>query len=325
VFIRENSPIELESVEDIIRCTTLSSLLELSGYPKPGNIHRTQDYKETRYEHFLAGVAALQPVFSDFCNRIYKSTKIGKRSQNFSYINLGKFFRAATQEMMRWQKGGNIMLGHILILGPLAASAVISLRLGITTLEKYKEILNDVITDATVSDTIQLYDAIRISNPGGLGKVKKYDLTEENSINELKRDRITLKQIFEFSQNYDLISKEYATGFHIILNEGFPYFIKIFAKVRDINIATVHTFLKILSNHPDTLIIRKSGMKSAEMISEKSSKILNAGGLLTEEGKHLLNDLDGQLQEKEGKLNPGTTADLIAGVIFMALLFGLRF
>jgi triphosphoribosyl-dephospho-CoA synthetase len=46
---------------------------------------------------------------------------------------------------------------------------------------------------------------------------------------------------------------------------------------------------------------------------------------MTEEGKRLLNDLDKQLQEKDGKLNPGTTADLIAGVIFMALLFGLRF
>lgn len=323
--VQENSTIEIECVEDIIKCTTLSSLLELSGYPKPGNIHRTQDFKDTRFEHFLAGIAALQPVFSHFCNRIYNSTKISSRKSNFDQIKLGKFFKDASKEMMNWQKGGNIMLGHILILGPLVASAVLSIKLGKKTLDEFKEILIKIIDEATVYDTLSLYEAINISDPGGLGKIEKYDLTDKNSIKELKRDRVKLKKIFEFSQSYDLISKEYASGFHIIINEGLPYFLKIFDKMNDVNIATVHTFLKILSNHPDTLIIRKSGMKSAEMVSEKSSKILNAGGLITKEGTRLIFELDTELQKKEGKLNPGTTADLIAGVIFMSLILGLRF
>lgn len=321
--IRENSIIDIENVEDIIRCTTLSSLLEVAGWPKPGNIHRTRDFEDTRFEHYLAGVAALQPVYFNFCRRINNFTKF--RKKDFSYVELGKFFKVASSSMMKWQTGGNVMLGHILIIAPLAASAVICLKLGRKNLNEYTQVLKKVISDATVEDTINLYKAINISNPGGLGEVKKYDLNDDESIKEIEQDQVKLLEIFELSQNYDLISKEYVTGFHIILNEGLPYFFKVFNNKNDVNIATVHTFLKILSNHPDTLIIRKSGMKAAEMVSEKSSKILNADGLLTEEGKELLFNLDDELQKKEGKLNPGTIADLIAGILFMALLFGLKF
>ena len=33
----------------------LAAVLEVSGWPKPGNVHRTKDHFDTRYEHFLAG------------------------------------------------------------------------------------------------------------------------------------------------------------------------------------------------------------------------------------------------------------------------------
>ena len=36
-------------------------------------------------------------------------------------------------------------------------------------------------------------------------------------------------------------------------------------------------------------------------------------------------ELDDFLHSKKGKMNPGTTADLIAGVILCVLIFGLRF
>ena len=53
--------------------------------------------------------------------------------------------------------------------------------------------------------------------------------------------------------------------------------------------------------------------------------ILEYGGISSEKGLKLTIELDNTLQQKKGKLNPGTTADLISGVIFCALLFGLRF
>ncbi|MFX1392015.1 MAG: triphosphoribosyl-dephospho-CoA synthase [Promethearchaeota archaeon] len=306
-----------------MRCVNLASLLELSGWPKPGNIHRTRNFKDTRFEHFLAGIAAIQPNFKEFCNNVYKDSK--KIDEKYSYVKLGLFFREAAKEMMKWQKGGNVLLGHILILAPLVATAAICLKFKAVKFKNFTKSIKKVINDSTVEDTINLYEAIRICNPGGLGRIDKYDIHDIDSLTNIKKDNINLKKIFELSKDYDLISSEYSSGFAIILNKGLPFYFKTFNQTNDINIATVNTFLKILSEHPDTLIIRKSGIIDAQNISQKADQIMKQGGISTQAGLKLIRQLDNILHEKSGKLNPGTTADIIAGVIFCTLLFGLRF
>ena len=320
--INKDTSIAIKTINDVVRCITLSSLLEISGWPKPGNIHRTRDYSNTKFEHFLAAIASIQPNFYKFCQRIKNYSK--NNQNDFSYVNLGSLFKEATEKMIEWQHGGNVILGHILVLTPLAATAVICLILNKLCLYDFKSILKKVIEDTTVQDTIFLYESIRISNAGGLGKVERYDINDENAFNEIKDDQITLKKIFEYSQNIDSISKEYSTGFKIILDEGLPYYIDIFNKTNNINIATVNTFLKILSKYPDTLIIKKSGLESAKLISKKAKKIINIGGMITEKGKKEIENLDNELYKENGKFNPGTTADLIAGIIFCSLIFGLK-
>ncbi|MFX0056875.1 MAG: triphosphoribosyl-dephospho-CoA synthase [Candidatus Heimdallarchaeota archaeon] len=315
--------ISVKSIDDILRCVNLSSLLELSGWPKPGNVHRTRDFMNTRFEHFLGGIVAIQPNFKEFCEQIFN--KFENEKEAFNDINLGLFIKKAVNEMMRWQHGGNVLLGHILVLTPLIAAAVICLRMNNKTLKGFKDNLKRVIQGTTVQDTINLYEAIKICNPGGLGKIDKYDITNENSIEELKADEITLRDIFEVSKDYDLISSEYSTGFVIILNEGLKYYFESYNQFKDINIATVNTFLKLLSEHPDTLIIRKSGLESALSVSKMALKILKKGGISTKKGLKMCYKFDKNIQKKKGKLNPGTTADLVAGVIFTTLLFGLRY
>ncbi len=313
----------IKSLDDLTRCIILASLLEVAGWPKPGNIHRTKNFKDTRFEHFLAGIAAIQPIFRRFCEKIYDHEI--NTEKDYSFVKLGYFYKKAVKKMMKWQEGGNILLGHVLLLAPLAAAASICLKLHKTNFKNFVFNVKKVIDNSTVNDTIQLYEAIRLCNPGGLGKIDKYDINNEDSIEEIRTDKITLKKIFELSKEYDLISQEYSTGFNIIFNEGLPYFTKIFDQTNDINTTTVNTFLKILSEHPDTLIIRKSGLEAAKMVSNKSSEILKNGGISSEKGLILCHELDSALHEQKGKLNPGTTADLVAGVIFCALIFGLRF
>ncbi|MFX1378790.1 MAG: triphosphoribosyl-dephospho-CoA synthase [Promethearchaeota archaeon] len=318
-----NFNISVKSLDDLLRCVSLASLLEVAGWPKPGNIHRTQNYDKTKFEHFMAGIVAIQPNFRVFCEKNF--LKSFGNLGDYKTIELGDFFKVSAEQMIRWQEGGNVLLGHILILAPLAIAAIICMKKQQTDLDNLKKFLNKVIDNTTVDDTINLYQAIRLCNPGGLGHIKKYDIKDENSFKELKRDKINLKKIFELSKEYDLISLEYSTGFKIILDNGLPYFIKIFNQFNDINIATVNTFLKLLSLNPDTLVIRKSGLDLAIYIKKKASEILNYGGISTKKGLELTIELDNELQAKKGKLNPGTTADLISGVIFCALIFGLRF
>jgi len=180
----------ISTLQDILRCINLASLLEVSGWPKPGNVHRTKNFTDTRFEHFLASIAAIQTNFQEFCQRI--SEEYNDQGQNFKFIRLGKFFLHASKAMMKWQEGGNVLLGHILILAPLAAAITISFKQRGLSMENFKENLNRIIGEATVKDTIHLYKAIRICNPGGLGKIDKYDITDKNSNNELKTDKIAL-------------------------------------------------------------------------------------------------------------------------------------
>ncbi len=322
-FEETNFNISIKSIDDLLCCLSLASLLELAGWPKPGNVHRTKNFENTRFEHFLAGIISIQPIFREFCEKIYQ---ISFRNENdYSQIELGYFYKRATEEMMKWQEGGNVLLGHILILAPLAAAATICLKTGKNRINDLKYYLDNVIENSSVKDTVKLYEAIRLSNPGGLGTIEKYDINDENSINDIINDNVNLKKIFDLSKEYDLISLEYSNGFNIILNEGLPYFINLFSQYKDINIATVNTYLKLLSEYPDTLVIRKSGLDSALYISNMASNILEYEGISSNKGLRLTLDLDKELQKKNGKLNPGTTADLISGVIFCALLFGVRF
>jgi triphosphoribosyl-dephospho-CoA synthase len=318
-----NFNISVKSLDDVLRCLSLASLLELSGWPKPGNVHRTQNYEITRFEHFIAGIAAIQPVFRNFCSKNFQ--KSFKNEEDYKSIELGRFFKDAVREMIRWQEGGNVILGHLLILAPLAVAAIICLKKNQTSIKDLKKSLNKVIENSTVNDTINLYQAIRSCDPGGLGRIDKYDINAKNVFDELLADKINLKKIFEFSKDYDLISLEYSTGFKIIINNGLPYYINVFNQFKDINIATVNTYLKLLSLNPDTLVIRKSGLDIASYISDMATTILQYEGISSEKGLNLTRELDNELQAKKGKLNPGTTADLMSGVIFCALLFGLRF
>ena len=313
--------IAIKSLDDLLRCINLSSLLELSGWPKPGNVHRTKNFKGTSFEHFLSGISAIQPNLRVLCEKVY--TTIDNDKQSFSNIELGVFFKEAVIEMMKWQTGGNVILGHILILAPLSSAASICIKLKKRRLIDFESILNKIIEDTTVNDTLHLYEAIKLSNPGGLGQIDKYDVNDPSAYDEIIRDEINLKEIFKKSQEYDLISREYATGFKIVLKEGLPYFIDTFNNFKDINIAIVNTYLKLLSNHLDTLIIRKASKKDALAVSKAASDILSYGGISTKKGLHLSLSLDKDLHHK--KLNPGTTADLLTGVIFWALLSGLNF
>jgi len=287
-----NFNISVKSIDDLLRCLSLASLLELAGWPKPGNIHRVKDFEKTRFEHVMAGIVAIQPNFKVFCESNFH--KSFRDEDDYKAIELGQFFKNAAEQMIRWQSGGNVILGHILVLAPLAAATIICMKKNQNNLIDFKN------------------------------RVEKYDINDENSFNDIVKDNIKLKKIFELSREYDLISLEYSTGFNIILNEGVPYFVKMYNKFNDINIATVNTYLKLLSMHHDTLVIRKSGVKSALYISNKASNILEYGGISSDKGLRLAIELDDELQEKKGDLNPGTTADLISGVIFCSLLFGLR-
>jgi triphosphoribosyl-dephospho-CoA synthase len=181
-----------------------------------------------------------------------------------------------------------------------------------------------VMQGTTAKDAVNVYEAISVARPGSLRPVAELDVNTETSRDEIIRRNISLYRILEMSSSWDNISKELVTGMRVTFEVGHPTFVDTVEQTRDINIATVHTFLTILSKEMDSLVVRKKGESVARDLCQRAKEILDAGGLTTGKGKKMTQNLDEELSKQGNKLNPGTTADLTCSSIMVALLEGWR-
>ena len=308
--------------DNVSRCLQLAILLEVSAYPKPGNIHRTADFEETRYEHFLASAVALSPHLRYAAE---KGVQVFEQKVALSQISVGRIVKDAVNDVRMWQRDRNTLLGSTLLLSPMAAAA------GLTLAEKssfsigtFRRNLRSVVESTTSRDAVDVYEAIMIAQPGGLGKVHRLDVTDSTSQEKILAQGTSLYEVFMISAPWDSISAEWVNDFHITFDIGYPYFKHVIKETGDINTSSVHTFLKILYEVPDTLIARKTGKRKAEWVSNQARIVLDAGGLATLKGRKSLLELDRKLHDASHKLNPGTTADLTSAVLAIAILEGFR-
>jgi len=302
-------------------CLQLAVLLEVSAYPKPGNVHRTADFEGTRYEHFLASAVAVRPHFKHAAKQgvLVYDEKIG-----LDKVGVGEIIKEAVEDVASWQNGGNTVLGSIILLVPVAIAAAITLTGGEFSIHRLRRNIKSVVKSTTPEDAVNLYEAISIAQPGGLGKAPKLDVLDATSGKKILEEKVTLYEVFKISAPWDSISSEWINDYHITFNIGYPFFTQQLEETKDINTAIVHTFLKILSQVPDTLIARKTGMPNAKEVSIQAKRVLGAGGLTTKKGLGLLQTFDKKLRSSAHNLNPGTTADITSAVLALAILNGYR-
>lgn len=330
-----------EIIEYVRYSAELAAILEVSGWPKPGNVHRTTDHPDARYEHFLAGSIALGTSVSDAA---IKGIRLARGRLEATKIGLGRLIKKAVLNIKRFHRGGNTHLGISLLFIPLAVAAA---KTYANEEEMKLKILRDnigkIIESATPLDAVRVYEAIAATgSPHELGRLRNGsvpDVYDKKAKKKLMETGTTLLDIMKASSHYDTIAKELANGMETSFKIGYQSFIDTFNRTGDVNIATVHTFLTILSKVPDTFIARKVGLKrtvdvkeavkigiqETMWISEMARDILKLGGLITAEGKERLWKFDKRLQLYGKDYNPGTTADLTAASIMIALLSGFRF
>jgi len=307
--------------EYVSECLQLTVLLEVSAYPKPGNVHRTADFEETRYEHFLASAIALGPHFRHAAKQgmLVHSGKVGLEK-----VGLGKIIKEAVASVSSWQHGGNTVLGSIILLVPVAVAAGKALAEGEFSIHSLRKNIKSVVESTTPEDSVNVYEAISIAQPGGLGKAPKLDVMDAASRKKIVEDKVSLYQVFKISAPWDSVSSEWVSDYHITFDIGYPFFTHTLQETNDVNTATVHTFLRILSEVPDTLIARKTGLNKAKEVSAQAKHMLKTGGLTTSEGEKNLQQFDQKLRDPAHQLNPGTTADLTAAVLAIAILKGYK-
>ena len=307
--------------EYVSGCSQLALLLEASAYPKPGNVHRTADFEDTKYEHYLASSIAIGQAMREAASQ---GILVASGEIDYKSIQIGRIIYDATSSMMQWQNGGNTILGSILLLAPISAAAGITWSQKSQNLKGLKSSLTKIAHSTSPEDALFVCDAIKLSGAGGLGSAEKFDVTQEKSRQDILNSSISLFEIFRISSDYDTISSEWVNDFKITFEIGYPYFINLIQEKYECNTAIIHTFLKILSLFPDTLIARKTGSVRAKEISTAASEALEAGGMTSELGREKLAALDVKLRMGGNKLNPGTTADLTCSSLAIAVLNGYR-
>ena len=273
---------------DITAAAQLACLLEASA-PKPGNVSPGRHFADTRYEHFLASAAA-----------------IGQPLAQAGTQPLGTTILHAARATSAWTRS-NTNLGIVLLLAPIARAAFHGGEL--------RSSLRTVLDTTTVDDTRAVYEAIRLASPGGLGDASDQDVADEPTV--------TLLAAMRLAAAYDGIAREYAAGFATTLDVGAPALRAARAATLSWDDAVVETFLTILAAAPDTHIARRGGADLAADISQRAGEVLRAGGIRSEEGRKALVYFDHSLRDPRNIGNPGTTADLTAAAIFVALLEGL--
>ena len=308
--------------DHVSRCLELAILLEISAYPKPGNVHRTSDFQKTVYEHFLASAVALTPHFAGAADQ---GVKVFKSNVELSKLGVGGIIKEAVADINAWQHGGNTLLGSVILLIPMATAAGLTLANARSfSIGGLRRNLKRVVKATSADDAVNLYEAIALARPGGLGKSPQLDVTNLKSRKEILDRQMSLFDVFRISAPWDSISKEWVTDYHVTFDIGYRFFLQQLKETEDINKATVHTYLKILSEVPDTLIQRKAGADKSKWVSNQAEQILRIGGLNTSQGRRRLRELDHRLHDADHKLNPGTTADLTSTVLAVAILGGYR-
>jgi triphosphoribosyl-dephospho-CoA synthase len=290
---------------DVAAAAQLACLLEASA-PKPGNVSPGRHFPDARYEDFLASAAA-----------------IGGPLSGAGVRPLGATVRLAVESTTRWTRS-NTNLGVILLLAPLAKAAVgVGSRVGfaVQTAETtpdgdtaLRDALRRVLDSTGVDDAREVYAAIRQASPGGLGQAPAQDVKDEPTVSLLEAMRL--------AEGRDGIAREYATAFAATFGTGKPALERARQDGLGWEDAVVETFLTLLAARPDTHIARRGGSALAEDASRLARTALAAGGVRSDGGRLVIDEMDLVLRDARHLGNPGTTADLTAASIFVVLLEG---
>jgi triphosphoribosyl-dephospho-CoA synthase len=314
-------PASLWKSRHIADCLELAILLESSAH-KPGNVSVVTNFEGTRYEHFLASAVAVTPCLEYAAER---GIAVLKGEIHASEVGVGRVIKDCVENINAWQRGGNTLLGTVILLSPIAVAAGMSRsEKGIFDSAELRENLRLIVESTTPEDAVELYEAIRNANPSGLGKVSDLDVNDAHSMSKILHEKISLYQIFKIASRYDTICSEWVNDYGITYDFSYPYLTEQINKTNDLSEAIIQTFLKVLAKYPDTFIARKTSFEKAKEISAKAKQILRLGALETPIGRESLRKFDVELRRESNLLNPGTTADIIAAALALCVLGGYR-
>ena len=270
--------------QSLSTCVTLACIWEATA-PKPGNVYRGADFEDLSYVDFLVSAAVVGPVLEQAAQQGVGATVLEAVERTLAAV--------AT----------NTNLGMLLLLAPLAAVPDdVSLEKGIS----------DVLAALTGEDAKHVFAAIRVVQPGGLGKVEAAD------VNDTTAPDISLQEAMQLAAERDLVARQYTNHFQQVF-ELADHLEKLTHSGLPLSESIVRAFLQLLANHPDSLIARKCGEQVAQEVSAQAAAVLAQDKSADAAYQSALQEFDFALRVDGHRRNPGTSADLIAAALFVLL------
>jgi len=202
--------------------------------------------------------------------------------------------------------GCNTNLGILLLCAP-PAQAAIQMKPG----QSLHRALLSILRKATVDDAEQVFAAIRIANPGGLGEAPEHDVR--------RAARVGLRTAMSGAADRDRVAAQYESGFADLFEDALPHYIAARSSQGDERLAVTDLYLYLLSRFPDSHVRRKHGRKVADALRDESGYFYADWRMARNtERDGWLHELDRRL--KHAGINPGTTADLTVATLFLERL-----
>ncbi len=206
--------------------------------------------------------------------------------------------------------GGNVNLGIVLLLAPLiAAEEAIAGQGGRLDAAAWRQATADWIEQLTPTSGAVFAAAISAATAGGVA------------------DRpVPSGNVFTAGREYDLvagmrivadddrIARQYVTGFADFFDHVVPTLRQSVRRAGDVLIGLADAHLQLLAEEPDSLIGRKNGRELAETIRREVQTTLAINSIVDASTQ-----IDRRLRGHDHRLNPGTTADLLAAATYVLL------
>lgn len=269
----------------------LALLLEVSGTPKPGNVDRHREYDDLRFEHFMAGAVGSTPGLV--------------LAQQGAAV--GRAFERGVAGMAE-QSAGNTQFGALLLLVPLVRASSGDPKVDFTP-----EAVGEVVRATTVEDACDFYQAFEHVNVGVAdppSDLEALDVRRGARVESTLRERdLTLFDVMELSADIDGVSREWTQEF----SRSFGTADWIEEREGPVSERASDAFLRLLASEPDTFIVKRHGHTTATEVVERAQDALD-GAIDPDE-------LAAEFVRRG--INPGTTADITAAGLFIALERGL--
>jgi triphosphoribosyl-dephospho-CoA synthase len=267
---------------------TLACLYEATA-PKPGNVHPRASFADLAYADFVTSAVVIGPILERA-----QAYGVGRK-----VLDAVRATRAAV--------GTNTNLGTLLLIAPLAA---------VPRDEPLAKGIGGVLARLDREDTRLVYEAIRLSAAGGLGRTAEADVFSDAPT------QLTLVEAMQLAADRDLVARQYTNGFANVMDGTAASIADGLSRGFPLSDAIVFAHVRQMATHADSLIGRKCGPPIANQSRDLAKSVLDCGEPGDADYEQALAELDAWLRGDGHRRNPGTTADLVAAGLFVLLREG---